>query len=135
MSDHRVRTVGGLRWLRLSTGERLTTCARFWLVPYGHARVWWLYHREHAGDLRRTRWRLVYRSHKMAAAMLAATICQRATAQYPRPLEHEATRGQWLATYRRRVDAELGHALDLGELKAEQFNDAVAPAMQLWGGP
>jgi hypothetical protein len=125
MAAKRTRVVGRLRWLRLSTGERITTCARYWLVPYGRERVWWLYMREHAGDLRRTSWRLVYRSHKLAAALAAASVCQRATTQFG---DDTST-----APRRRRVDAELVAALDSGELQPERFAEQVAPTMRLWG--
>lgn len=122
MGDRRTRTVGPLRWLRLTTGERLTTCARFWLVPYGRSKVWWLYMRSHAGDLRRTTWTLVYRSHKLAAAMLAAAVAHRGH-----------LRATTLERSDRAVQTELAEALDAGELKQERFDDAVAPLVRLWG--
>lgn len=130
MAAKRTRVVGRLRWLRLTTGERITTCARYWLVPYGRERVWWLYMREHAGDLRRTSWRLVYRSHKLAAALTAASVCQRTCAEHPRIFSDET---HAIASRRRHVDAGLVAALDSGELKLERFAESVAPSMRLWG--
>lgn len=125
MAAKRTRTVGRLRWLRLTTGERITTCARFWLVPYGRSRVWWLYMREHGGDLRITSWRLVYRSHKLQLALVAASVCTRA---YSGELDEVS-----IGAFRRRVDTALALALDGGELVVERFDDAVASRMRLWG--
>lgn len=122
MAVRRTRTVGRLQWLRLKTGERLTTCGRFWLVPYGRSAVWWLYMRNHAGDLRRTTWSLVYRSHKLATSLNAAAIAHRGYLLEP-VLERRG----------RAVQNALVEALDAGELKQERFDDAVAPLVNLWG--
>jgi hypothetical protein len=95
--------------------------------------------REHAaGDLRRTSWRLVYRSHKMAAAMTAAAVCQRGAIRLSDPGTPRVAPGDTLERkvaelVRRRVDAELVRALDEHELQHETFVDAVAPVMALWG--
>lgn len=120
MTARRTRVVGLLRWLRLQTGERITTCGRFWLVPHGRTRVWWLYMRQHdAGDLRRTTWTLLYRSHKLATAMHAGVVAHRSGV---------------LGLVRSRAALnELAAALDAGELKAETFVDDVAPLVRLWG--
>ena len=135
MAAKRTRIVGRLRWLRLSTGERITTCARYWLVPYGRERVWWLYMREHAGDLRRTSWRLVYRSHKLAAALTAGEVCRRAVVGATGSVTAVggSTEPSWRAHVRRHVDSALATALDSGELKLERFAESVAPTMRLWG--
>lgn len=124
MGARRTRRVAALDWLRLSTSERVTTCARFWLVPHGRSRVWWLYMREYSGDLRLTPWRLVYRSHKLARALAAASVCHRAVLRCPPSLP---------SARRNVVDVELARALDAGELLVERFDDAVASRMRLWG--
>ena len=110
------RVVDRLRWLRLATGDRITTCGRFWLVPHGRPCVWWLYMREHGGDLRITPWRLVYRSHKLQHVRVAASVCVRATTTDLARADPTTDPMMRVANLRYRVDATIACALDTGEL-------------------